>query len=70
MGGVRKKMKMAMPVLKTAVTSGIHQNLRRKNKNFCGRNFGAGATWLPDMGSINWNPGSDGGTGVNSFMLA
>jgi hypothetical protein len=57
-------------VLKATAATGIHQNFRRKNKNFCGRNFWAVGAWLPVIGSINWKPGSDGGMGVNSFMFA
>ena len=41
MGGVWKNMATAALLLKTKVTKVIHQNFRRKNKNFCTRNFGA-----------------------------
>jgi hypothetical protein len=70
MGGVWKNMATEVPKLKMAVATGIHQNLCRKNNNLRGRNFGDGGAWLSGMGSINWKPGSDGGTGVNSFMFA
>jgi hypothetical protein len=61
---------MAVPRLKTSVITGIHQNLRKKTKNFCGRNFGAEGAGPAAIGSINWKLESDGGTGIKSFMMA
>jgi hypothetical protein len=58
-------------MLNARVNTGIHQNLRKKNNSFCRRNLGAPGVELPVvMGSINWKPKSDGGTGIKSFMYA
>ena len=66
---MQKQADAVMATLKIAVISGIHQNFRTKNKNLRGRNFLGGGVWPFAIGSINWKPGSDGGIGVNSFMV-
>lgn len=69
MGGVWKNQMTAALTLKVVVINGIHQNLRKKSKSFLGRNFGVAGAGPFAMGSINWKPEFDGGTGVKSFML-
>lgn len=69
-GGVLKKIITAIMNPKVTVTKGIHQNRRRKNKNFCTLNLEAEGAWPFTVGSVNWKPGFGGGMGVSSFITS
>ena len=70
MGGLWKKMAMAVPMLKTNVTSGIHQEFAHPEttKASAGETLEALGHGCSSIGSINWKPESGGGIGVKSFI--